>query len=158
MPVDLENQMREYAQFLRETAGVVEPDVITRAATPNRPASHRWGRPLLVLAAAALAVLILVGGVALLLDSADPTAPVVTQPSAPTVPAPVTESFVQRDLWARQHIDTYHLGMYVEGVPGVDFEETDGIVTEDGCRVEGQFRVTVEDNRVTELRDHMYPM
>lgn len=69
--------------------------------------------------------------------------------------ATVAVSSAPRDLWAAQQIDTYHFGMYVEGVPGVAFEETDGIVTEDGCRVEGQFRVTVEDNSVTELRDHM---
>ena len=68
--------------------------------------------------------------------------------------AAASESLAQRDVWTAHQIDTYHFSMHVEGTPGVDFEETDGIVTEDGCRVEGPFRVTVENNRVTELRDH----
>ena len=60
-----------------------------------------------------------------------------------------------RDLWAAQQIDTYHFTMSIEGVPGVTFEDADGLVTEAGCLVDAPFRVTVEDNRVAELSDVM---
>lgn len=84
MPVDLERQVHDYAEFLRETAGVVDADAVaTRSLDQTRRHGSWRFKPFTVAVAAAFAVLLVVGGVALLVDSPAPVAPVGPQPAAP---------------------------------------------------------------------------
>lgn len=109
MTINLEQQVREYAEFLDTTLPVIDPDTITStvpevvpvvvASEPRRKFARRlepkrrlpgWA----VALAAALVVIVAVGGVSLLLGTLRDSSPPVDP--ATTVPSPwLVESFIE---------------------------------------------------------------
>lgn len=87
MPVDLEVQIREYAQFLRTEAAIDLSTVIEEAerTAPTATPPPRQLRPTVVVLGAAALVLVIVGGIALLWRLAADEPPVVEEPTPTTV-------------------------------------------------------------------------
>ena len=90
MTADLKTQIRDFAQGFASVLPPIEFEELMRSQVVARSQPPKRRRGWVVALATAAAVLVLVGGVALLLDSADPVPPVVTQPPTPTTTVPVT--------------------------------------------------------------------